>query len=260
MDPLLARHIARCNNAILPGNRLPFAIGAEIVGYLEPAFAAHVLAFPHVTRDGDTIRLDRDAAGDLPGIARALADQKLCRWRGEAFDVRGTPDGPVLTTIDRGALPRFGIMAHGVHVDGLVDTPEGKQLWIGRRARDKALDPGKLDNIVAGGVPAGLTAAQTLVKEAAEEAAIPADLARRAVFKGQITYSHERAEGLRRDLLHCYELDVPASFTPRAADGEMESFQLWPLARVGETLRHTDDVKFNVALVWIALLERHGLA
>ena len=87
------------------------------------------------------------------------------------------PMAPVLAQLDRGALPSFGVVAVGVHVNGLVRRPDGVHVWIARRAADKLLDPGKLDHIVAGGVPAGLTPAETLVKEAAEEAAIPASLA-----------------------------------------------------------------------------------
>ena len=65
----------------------------------------------------------------------------------------------------------------------------------------------------------------------------------------------ERPEGLRRDLLHCYDLDLPEDFVPRAADGEVESFELWPIARVLQTVRDTDDFKFNVNLVLIDLFE-----
>jgi 8-oxo-dGTP pyrophosphatase MutT (NUDIX family) len=131
---------------------------------------------------------------------------------------------------------------------------------VARRAADKALDPGKLDNLVAGGVPAGMTPRQTLVKEAAEEAAIPAALARTAVETGTITYAMERPEGLRRDRLVCYDLILPAAFQPVATDGEVESFELWPVARVLERVRDTDDFKFNVNLVLIALFQRLGLA
>ena len=79
----------------------------------------------------------------------------------------------MLAQLDRGALPSFGVLAVGVHVNGLVRRPDGLHLWVARRAANKALDPGKLDHIVAGGVPAGLTPADTLVKEAEEEASIP---------------------------------------------------------------------------------------
>ena len=74
--------------------------------------------------------------------------------------------------------------------------------------------PSKLDHIVAGGVPAGLTPAETLVKEADEEAAIPAHWRARRCRSATITYAMERPEGLRRDLLHCYDLDLPEEFRP----------------------------------------------
>jgi hypothetical protein len=124
---------------------------------------------------------------------------------------------------------------------------------------DKLLDPGKLDHIVAGGVPAGLGLAETLVKEAGEEASIPPELAAAAVHVGAIGYAMERAEGLRRDWLHCYDLELPEDFIPEAADGEVEAFELWPLGRVVETVRDTDDFKFNVNLVLIDLFIRHGV-
>ena len=47
----------------------------------------------------------------LPGIVGALATAGHLRWRGEAFDVRADPDGPVLAEVDRGALPAFGHVA-----------------------------------------------------------------------------------------------------------------------------------------------------
>src|SRR6185437_7245427 len=125
-----------------------------------------------------------------------------------------------------------GVVAVGVHVNGLVRRRDGWHVWIGRRAADKLLDPGKLDHIVAGGVPAGLTPAETLVKEAEEEAAIPASLAAEARLAGQICYAMERPEGLRRDRLYCYDLELPDDFRPQAMDGEVAAFELWPIARV----------------------------
>ncbi len=173
--------------------------------------------------------------------------------------MRARPGGPVLAQIDRGAIPSFGIQAAGVHVNGLVGRRDGLHLWVARRAMDKQLDPGKLDNIVAGGVPAGLGLTETLIKEAAEEAAIPPELAAAAVQVGIIEYAMERPEGLRRDILYCYDLSLPEDFVPAATDGEVEAFELWPIARVVETVRETDDFKFNVNLVLIDLFLRLGL-
>jgi 8-oxo-dGTP pyrophosphatase MutT (NUDIX family) len=121
---------------------------------------------------------------------------------------------------------------------------------------DKLLDPGKLDHIVAGGIPSGLGAAETLIKEAQEEAAIPAELAATAVPVGTIDYAMERHEGLRRDILYCYDLALPADFVPKPADGEVEAFELWPIARVVDAVAATDDFKFNVNLVLIDLFVR----
>lgn len=251
------RHIDACRDARLPGERVALRIGEALVGWVGPAAAETLHGFPEIATTTDGLRLTEPAS--LERIARTLASQGLSRWRGEAFDVRARPDGPVLARVDRGALPVLGIEAVGVHVNGLVERADGPHLWVARRAADKALDPGKLDHIVAGGVPAGLTPAETVVKEAEEEAAIPAALARQAMAVGAITYAMDRPEGLRRDVLRCYDLTLPADFLPRAADGEVESFALWPLARVLATVRETDDFKFNVNLVLIDLFLRRRL-
>ena len=49
------------------------------------------------------------------------------------------------------------------------------------------------------------------------------------------------------------------NFSPQAADGEVEAFELWPIARVMQTVRDTDEFKFNVNLVLIDLFRRQGL-
>ena len=256
MDQLL-HHIAACNAARLPGGRIPLRIGDDVVGFIRPDLAAALATFAEVRSEPGALRLAVPQA--LPRLARALADQGRLRWRGEAFDVRATPDGPVLAQVDRGALPVFGMLSVGMHVNGLVRAPEGLRLWVGQRAADKHLDPGKLDHLVAGGVPAGMTPAATLVKEAAEEADIPAGIAAGAVPVGRIAYALERPEGLRRDLLLCYDLDLPAGFTPHPADGEVARFELWPIAQVLQTVRQGNAFKFNVNLVLIDLFIRHGL-
>ncbi len=256
MSPFL-RHIRACNTAVLPGARLPFLISGATVGYVAPPFADVLAGFPAITRGPAGVTLHDPAA--LPAIARAVAARGYGRHRAEAFDVRATPGGPALTTIDRGALPVFGIMAEGIHANGLVRRADGLHLWVAKRAADKALDPGKLDHIVAGGTPAGLTAFETWIKEAAEEAAIPLDLAQTARLTCTISYAMDRPEGLRRDVLHCYDIDLPETFTPTPADGEVESFALWPIADVLAAVRDTDAFKFNVNLVLIDLFLREGL-
>jgi 8-oxo-dGTP pyrophosphatase MutT (NUDIX family) len=256
-DSGFQRHVRACNNAELPGTRKPFLIGDQPVGYVPERIAAALRDMPAIRCSPDQVLLDNPAA--LPAIARELAGRGLYRWRGEAFDVRARPDGPVLAQVDRGALPSFGIQALGAHVNGLVRRRDGLHVWVARRAKDKQLDPGKLDNIVAGGVPAGLDPMKTLIKEAGEEAAIPPTLAATAVQVGVVGYAMERPEGLRRDTLYCFDLTLPEDFVPAAADGEVEAFERWPISLLVETVRETDDFKFNVNLVLIDLFLRLGL-
>jgi 8-oxo-dGTP pyrophosphatase MutT (NUDIX family) len=252
----LIRHIRACNNTALPGERLPFRLGPHQVGWVAPALVDR-LASLGARRSAGSLTLDDPAA--LPMWARFLAEAGMYQWRDEAFDVRATPEGPVLSQVDRGALPILGIEAVGVHLNGLVRRPDGLHVWLARRAMTKLLDPGKLDHIVAGGVPAGLNPVQTLEKEAAEEAALSAALVASATHQGVIRYIMDRPEGLRRDTLHCYDLVLPASFIPHPVDGEVAAFELWPIADVLDTVRETDNFKFNVNLVLIDLFLRHGL-
>ena len=75
---------------------------------------------------------------------------------------------------------------------------------------------------------------------------------------GAITYLMETEDGLKPDVMFCYDLELDASFTPRNTDGEIEGFELWPIRRLAERVRDTDDFKFNVNLVVIDFLIRHG--
>jgi 8-oxo-dGTP pyrophosphatase MutT (NUDIX family) len=254
---LFMRHVLACRNVELPGERLPFYVGPHRIGFVTRDFARKLLEQPEVERILEGIRVrDPDR---LPGLARQTAELGLHGWRDEAFDVRAHVSGPVLAQMDRGALPAYGIESLGAHVNGIVEGPEGTRIWIAHRAPSKALDPGKLDNIVAGGVPAGMTPEQTILKEAAEEASIPASLAGQARRVGQVRYAMKRPEGLRRDTLFCYDLLLPTDFRPVPNDDEVVGFELWSLRRMAETVAGTDSFKFNVNLVIIDLLIRRGM-
>jgi 8-oxo-dGTP pyrophosphatase MutT (NUDIX family) len=256
----LLRHIYAAHNAALPGDRYPFRIGGHAVGWLKPDFAEALAATAGLARDRDGgVTLPMTRAAELPAIAQALSEATWFRWRAEEFDVRESDTGPALTRIDRGAVPSFGIVSHGVHCNGLVRKAAGLHVWVARRAADKLLDPGKLDHIVAGGVSAGMNTEETLIKEAEEEAAVPAALVAEARQVCRIRYDMERAEGLRRDLLHCYDLDLPEDFVPCPSDGEVAGFELWPIEQAFQTVLETEAFKFNVNLVLIDLFLRQGL-
>lgn len=255
-DTAFLRHLRQCNTAVVPGARSPFSLGGQAAGWIAPDLT-EALEQRGLGSRAEGFSLP-DPAG-LEALGADLAREGLYRSHHELFDVMPDVDQPVLGQIDRGALPLFGLVAAGVHLNGLVRKADGLYLWTGRRAANKRLDPSKLDHLVAGGVPAGHTPWEALLKEAAEEASIEKDLSQQAQQVSRIVYALDRPEGLRRDILYCYDLFLPESFEPVAADGEVESFHLMPLHDVYTLVRDTDAFKFNVNLVLIDLFLRNGL-
>ena len=193
----------------------------------------------------------------IAGIVGELAARGEIRsLTGEMYPVPAT-DGRALLQLDRAAVPWFGVQAHGVHVNGWVRTQAGPQMWVARRAGGKRTFPGHLDNVVAGGQGIGITAHATLVKECHEEAGIGTELAARARLESELSYMQQDGRSLKVDSLACYDLELPAAFTPSPQDGEVEAFELWPLAGVVASLRGDDKWKPNCALVAIDFLLRH---
>lgn len=254
MDDHLAgfeRHLRRCNNTALPGGRRELRLGDALIGYVAPDLAERLAP----GQAGVTVA---DAA-ELAALGRRIEAAGLATWRNEEFDVRAREDGPVLATLDRGMLPSLGIAATGVHLNGLVERGGGTLLWVARRAAHKLLDPGRLDHLAAGGVSAAMTPDDTMRKEADEECGLTGALADAIRHVGTIRYVMARPEGLRRDVLRCYDVVLPSDWQPEAVDGEVESFELWPIERVCREVREGDAFKFNVNLVLIDLLLRRGL-
>ena len=260
------RHVAACNNIASPSHLIPFRIGGEQVGWVGTELARALAFYPrdfHFDGQGvglaGRLRAPGARSQALAATVAGLAGRGHMTLRQELFDVRPGVEGPAVAQLDRGALPSFGIITQGVHVNGLVRRADGLHLWMGWRSRTKSVAPGQLDNVIAGGIPAGLSPAETLVKEAAEEASIPPEVAAKAVPVGRVSYVMATPEGLRRDVLHCYDLDLPEGVVPRPHDDEVERFELMPVAAVVREVAEGDRVKFNVNLVLVDLFLRQGL-
>ena len=258
--------IAECNAHDLDGF-LPFRVGEAQPGWVRPGFARRLADFPEAFEvDDSCVRTAPALAGfeerteAAASALRALSDSgELGRWRDEAYPVGDSLFGPHSMLMDRSAIPFFGIRAYGVHVNGYVRDGGRLLMWIGRRAADKATYPDMLDNFVAGGQPAGIGLMENVIKEAGEEAGVSKDLAAAARAVGAVSYCQETGEGLKPDVMYCYDLELPTSFTPENRDGEIAEFHLWPVERVMETVAETRAFKFNCNLVCIDFFVRHGL-
>ncbi len=258
--------INECNAHDISGFR-PFAVAGRRVGWVRHTFAERLRGFPGVFRvEADRVRMAEGLDGfdarsaAMGSVVEALAAEGLVPgWRGETYPVAAAPGEAPLLAMERAAIPIFGVTAHGVHMNGYVRDGDGLAMWVARRSRAKPTFPGMLDNMVAGGLPMGIPAFENLVKECAEEASLPEAIARRATPVGAITYCMEAVEGLKPDVQYCYDLEVPRGFTPRPGDDEIESFHLWPIAKVMAVVERTAEFKFNCNLVIIDFLIRHGL-
>lgn len=258
-------HIRECN-AYDPARFRPLVIAGKTVGWIRPETAPFLDAHRKIFKVGNdrvemseglqTPQVRTQAIGEV--MEDLAAKGHITPLRHEMYAICEDWGAEELCRVDRAGVHALGILATGVHLNGFVGRGKDQKLWVARRARNKPIAPGKLDHLVAGGQPAGIGLMENVVKECEEEAAIPEELARQAVAVGAVRYRCEKEQGLRNDIIFCYDLECPADFTPRPNDGEVEDFELWPVARVMDTVRNTRNFKFNVPLVIIDFLIRHG--
>ncbi len=258
--------ISECNRCD-GRNYLDFLVDGRRYGSIHTENQAILATFPDVLVFSDAgvsvhPGLNSHAARTeaLSEVVQALTRQGLVSGvRDEMFPVKGRFREAAVLDLERAAIPFFGVRGYGVHLNAYVRTPVGMEMWVATRSRDKPSFPGKMDNIVAGGMASDLGVFECLIKESAEEAGIDAAMAARAQSVGLVSYRYEGPRGLRPDLLFCFDLDLPQSFVPTAVDGEHESFQRLPVAEVAAVVRDTSSFKLNCNLVIIDFLVRHGL-
>ncbi len=248
------------------GSRRPVVIDEETVGSVGLDQLEVLRTWPQWVDVGPeqvTLHVSppaRDSA--LAEIHRRLHDEgRLGGWRGETFSIVGPRSGRVLALIERTAARFWGTLTHGAHANGYLADAQGRptHLWIAQRAFDKPTDPGRLDNLIGGGVPHGEPPAQTLVREGLEEAGLDGSTLAAARPAGQLTVRRDVAEGLQHECLHVFDLPLPAGLTPRNLDGEVAGFRLLALDEA-RALAWGEAMTMDAALVTVDFLHRHGQA
>lgn len=251
---------------------LPFTVSGKIVGWVRPAFASALRQFPAV--------FDRDPAGAvslnpelgnfaarslaLAEVVRELADGGLITgWRDELYAVRGVLDecGTPLLAIERAAARAFGITSSAVHVNGFATggSVAAPAMWIARRSLSKQVDPGLLDNMIGGGLAAGLSVAETLIKEGWEEAGLSRQHLAAARAGRHVRVRREVPEGLQSEVMFVHDLELPPTAVPRNQDGEVSEFRLLPVNEVISLLREGGQITPDASLVILDWLDREGI-
>jgi 8-oxo-dGTP pyrophosphatase MutT (NUDIX family) len=261
------RIAARLARVLAPPARTyePWIVAGHVVGWIIPERVQRLLEWREVFRRGARgielapgLDAEADRTAALDPVAHTLsAEGALTTWRDERYAVAVTRDAPLLLALERAAARYFGIHTHAAHANGIVRTDRAWRMWLARRSPTKPIDPGLLDNLVGGGMPVAADALATLVKEALEEAGIPAEIARRARSAGTLEICRDQPEGLQRETIHVHDLELPEDFVPRNQDGEAVELRLHAADAVLEILQAAD-ITADASLVIVDFLLRHG--
>jgi 8-oxo-dGTP pyrophosphatase MutT (NUDIX family) len=270
-DAIVAAIRARLAAALAApaGTYRPLRVDGRIVGWLDDARAERLAQFDDVFE----VRAEgvgfvavlgapeaRTHAAHAVALALAAAGQ-LTAWRNERYAVAESFGAPASFLLERAAARYFGIRTYAAHANGLVEGPGETTMWIARRAPHKSIDPGLLDNLVGGGIAAGACVRDTLVKEAWEEAGVPAPLARGARSAGAVHICRAVPDGLQRETIFVHDLALPADFLPAGQDGEAVEHRRVPLSEAAGLVTNAtgpDVATADASLVIVDCLLRRG--
>lgn len=213
---------------------VPLRVDSAIAGWLDEARVGRLAGFPDVFAvNGDGVSF-APALGDESSRSEAMtfvtatlaAEGALTKWRNELYAAAPTFGAPPWFRLERAAARYFGVHTWAAHINGVVRGSGATRMWFARRSKDKAIDPCKLDNLVGGGIAAGATVAQTLVKEAWEESGIPPELASQSLPAGTVHLWRDQPDGLQSETIFVHDLWLPDDFVPANQDGEAVEHRL----------------------------------
>ena len=166
-----------------------------------------------------------------------------------------------LFILERSLVEYLGIRGYGVHLVAYVRTDKSKiKVWVPLRSLNKRVEPNKLDNTIAGGVSAGETVYQALIREGFEEASLKKNILNKALQVGTINYVWRNKKlSIRRDTLFLFDLELPKNIIPKNNDGEVSKFNLYSSKKIIDTIKNTYNFKKNCALVMASFFIRRGL-
>ena len=216
----------------LPIQFLGGASAGRVIGYLNPEFISYLQEslsknpISHVTIGHDRLTIHHARPLLLSRSLAKLADRMhqggfITGWRHEDF-AWIDENGHEYFRLERAAFRTFGFRSMATHINGY--TKAGK-LWLGRRSETKATDPGRLDNLAAGGIGADETPWVNARRELWEEAGVPPQISEQIEPVGRI---HMRrpipGKGFHDEQLFIYDLELADNFVPTNHDGEVSSF------------------------------------
>jgi len=213
--------------------RVPLLWQGARIGSVESELLGRL---PDALRRGLLTPVRRDAPGGwqvegeltrtLHELAIAMRDAGLAHvWRDEQLAVTDE-SGKVLGTVERAVVRPLGIATRAVHLLG--HARDGRH-WIQQRSFAKANDPGLLDTLVGGMVPASDSLSDALERETWEEAGLKLAQLEQLQHGGAITIrspSNSGFGGYIVEHIDWYRCVLPDTVLPANQDGEVQEFRL----------------------------------
>lgn len=176
----------------------------------------------------------------------------------------------ILAHVNRALAPYLGVDSVGVHLNCYVRQNNVIQgVWLAKRASTKSHHPNYWDTTVAGGQPHNLSLYDNIVKEAHEEAGVPAEWLRNdASNKAFSDHTHDpltmttaKEDGscMKRSFYYSFDLEVRDEWQPTPVDGEVQEFKLYSMEELNNELRFGESLRPAMRAVLLDFMIRHGL-
>ena len=242
----------------LPIHFLGGSSSGQVIGHLNPEFIPYLQEsltknpIPHIQMGHDRISISHARPLALSESLAKLADRMhqggfIPGWRQEDF-AWIDQNGHEYFRLERSAFRTFGFRSMASHINGYT---KAGNLWLGRRSESKPTDPGRLDNLAAGGIGADETPWVNARRELWEEAGVPHQISDQIEPVGRI---HMRRPSLNRgfhdEQLYIYDLELADNFVPMNHDGEVSGFIEISLAEAAARIladEFTSDAAFVTA-------------
>jgi 8-oxo-dGTP pyrophosphatase MutT (NUDIX family) len=219
------------------GPRVGFHVDGRPVGSVAQLDVGVLSDWPQwIALDGGGVQLlarPHERSKAFASINAGLRERGLIRaWRDESFGLVDPASGVTLATLERASMRFWGALTRGAHCNGFQADEAGRpaRLWIARRSPHKAVDPGRLDNLIGGGIAHGQTPGEALVREGWEEAGLGPHCMREARPGSVIRIDCDVPEGRVVEHIHVFDLELPLHVVPRNQDGEVAEFRLMSVA------------------------------
>ncbi len=225
-------------------------LNPEFIPYLQESLSKESIVGIHLGHDALKITAGRphDVSNNLSKLAdRMRLGGFIPGWRNEQF-AWVDQNGHEYFRLERAAFRTFGFRSMATHINGYT---KAGNLWLGRRSETKTTDPGRLDNLAAGGIGADETPWVNARRELWEEAGVPAHLATQIEPVGRIHMRRPIAgRGFHDEQLFIYDLELAENFIPTNHDGEVSGFIEIPFSEAAARIladEFTSDAAFVTA-------------